>query len=234
VNQNQKTALTLTEVVVVVVIVLLLCLFAVLARAVFLQLTVRRKAVRTPTFLRQVCVAAEAYRIDYGVYPLPVEYFLAPAFLTSKEAVGKGLTSASIVKQFGLGKPDAYGRYAIMRPGLWPLAVTTPLAYVSSWGSVGPEVRVEELGYMVYGPPSSGTLQSYIMAMTGPDGDLDLPIYAPVATAGSRATALDPSAGPPDYGLARPLADYRYDPTNGFRSSGDIFQKGGTAFEAGQ
>jgi len=58
---------------------------------------------------------------------------------------------------------------------------------------------------------------------SGPDGDRDLPIYASGEASGPRSLVFDPGAGPPDFGLPRPLATYRYDPTNGVRSDGDIF-----------
>jgi hypothetical protein len=106
--------------------------------------------------------------------------------------------------------------------------LTTPIAYLARFpldpSSPGGDSFFD---YMSYVTQPKGPPQAFIVRAHGPDGDYDLPIHPPSATKRSQAAVFDPNAGPPSFGLPRPLATYRYDPTNGVRSDGDLFRTGG-------
>lgn len=65
-------------------------------------------------------------------------------------------------------------------------------------------------GYTTQVKPGRGILDWYLFTSVGPDGDRDLDL-----------TTLD--SLPPRHGMERNLVTYRYDPTNGIVSDGDIF-----------
>jgi hypothetical protein len=203
-------ALTLTEVIVTAGVILLIALFVSLVGRRYYDRKGAYTRARTQDAIASIATAVELYRADSGAYPVPVEYFLSPAFLTSKKAKSKGLTREKIVKQFGLGKPDGNGHYTITRPGLWPDVLVSPMRYIRGERSLVDPFSLDDdpfYRYMVYSPPGSDVPTTFIVVGCGPNGVLDLPIY-PSAAKGTAAPVFDPAAGPPTYGLPRPLDSY--------------------------
>lgn len=203
------TALELAIVTAVVALLTLVCLDIHLGRLL------RKRVDTAQSNLRALAAAIDAYYDDNGLYPIPVEYLLTPQ-RPLLGAPGHSLLPSETAARYNLDAADDYGHYSIYAPGLWPLSLTTPMAYLfklpaDPFNPVGDR----SYGYMI---SRSSDVYTYILVGCGPDGDRDLPVY----DFGREATERRAPFGQDRHGFDRPIVAYCYDPTNGACSDGDM------------
>ena len=206
-------------VIVIIAMVLILLVVAAVNRIlpfVRVHLSVRkmtraqRSQGQSMTDLQLLAKAINQYRIDTGTYPVPIEYVLAREALTSP-----GLSREDLAARRQLGQPDAWGHYSVRRPGLWPISLTTPVAYYRL--PIDPFCPKGDgtYGYMLW-PLEKPEI--FLLVGRGPDRDRDVSLYNLefAIPEGNRQDDMSQRI------FYSPLINLCYDPTNGLLSNGDI------------
>jgi hypothetical protein len=208
----------------IVVIIILLILIPLL---IFLPPAIERVKVRQ-TFedMKKIANAVESWSIDNSHYPYTDNYFKTgerflneyyEKYITDDyEDIAKG---AYILPYGNPAAPDAIYNY-YNRGLLRDYArLTTPIAYLNE-APIDPFSREEEQHYRYGIHPVGGG--PWIIVSNGPDGDEDLDVNLfGLHTGRQTASNYYDSV---HYGYEKPLIEYKYDPTNGMKSNGDIIR----------
>lgn len=210
-------AVTAVEIAVVLAVLVVVALVGL----VFLRgFVVRQKIRQTNRDLQRLAIAIESYCVDWSSYPFPIEYLLTDEFLDGPWGPKPRPDRDQWVKRLQLGPVDEYGHYATAAPGFWPCALTTPVAFLDRIPN-DPFRRGGDRSYGYMFHVRKHGQYPYILVGCGPDGDRDLPVYHFGRDTGRKERLPYDLRG--YYGFAKLLICYKYDPTNGLRSDGDVF-----------
>ena len=184
---------------IIIVILLLLILAAVIIPS-YLEPCTRSKVSKAVAEIRNVGLVLERYYVDHNLYPPPCE--------------DPGNVRSSVYLSAASG-PDGLD-WAIGIAGNQPIALTTPVAYMS----VLPADRYRRLDDETEGSYQYGTdfVSCWIMTSYGPDRDSDIDER-------EYPSRIGPNAG--DCKFRRYMSAFggpglQYDPSNGTTSDGDL------------
>jgi hypothetical protein len=208
-------ALTAVEIAIVIAVLLIIGLVSAVW---FRGYLVRRTIAETYRDLLWLSIATEAYYVDWSSYPLPLMELKAPLSYSATSSTG-WLAYDGSRKLPGGRAHDLEADFQRYFQKYWPRLLTTPMPYLTKV----PRDRFSQQGdgYRYSGQFRYGGYERYILLACGPDGDRDLPLHDFLAEPVRKDDLASPTSS--RYGLPRPLITYRYDPTNGLVSDGDIF-----------
>jgi type II secretory pathway pseudopilin PulG len=195
----------------------------------FLEAQTRAKVARVQSDMRSLATAIESFNVDTNKYPPsspdPAQNLFGAAAVERNPALKQVSTFKLVtLKELGMAGNLAAPNVGVAAPGNEPLLMplTTPIAYITALPSdvFAPGAPAEKTSFCYYSTPDN----KWIVWSAGPDGQYD--VTTEDLTRVFAAGAPDPhqalTTGTGVSGRA-----FTFDPTNGTKSTGDVWKVGG-------